>query len=72
MDYKKEADAIFKKMLTAIAEETMDSDNIIRYNAKQCSLVFVDGVLDIMKEEYFSGSQKITDWQKIKTEIEKL
>lgn len=46
MTPKEKADDLVKKHLTTISEETMDSENIIRYNAKQCAIVSVDEILN--------------------------
>jgi ribosomal protein S20 len=42
MTPKTQAKKLIKKFQTAIAEETMDADNIILYNAKQCALINID------------------------------
>jgi len=42
MDQKQEAEELFKKFLTAIAEESMDGHTILSYSAKQCALIHIN------------------------------
>jgi len=68
MTPKEKAENLIKAHLTAIAEETMDSDGIIKYNAKQCALVSVDEIIKnfdgLHKPEYCAfdgiGERKFT------------
>lgn len=47
MTPKDTAEQLVRKHVTAIAEESMDSDNILFYAAKQCALVTVDMILSV-------------------------
>lgn len=74
MSPKEKAESLIKKHLTAIAEETMDSDNIIKYNSKQCALITVNEMIfelsDLPRIPY---NERRTDfWRNVKIELEKL
>ena len=45
MTEKEKAEELVKKHLTAIAEESMDSDKMMRYSAAQCAIVSVDEII---------------------------
>lgn len=47
MTPKEKAEELIKKNLTAIAEESMDSDKIMLYSAKQCALILCDEILSL-------------------------
>jgi predicted TIM-barrel enzyme len=61
MTPKEKAKALVKKHLTAISEETLDSNNIIMYNAKKCALIAVDEILQLLKilERNYSYYQEV-------------
>lgn len=84
MTPKEQAEQLIKKHLTAIAEESMDSDKIMFYNAKQCALVTVNMILDSnpgfpkLFDAYFPipGIVSIMTspekyWEEVKSEIQK-
>lgn len=81
MNPKDKAIKLIKKHLIAISEETMDSNNIINYNAKQCALITVDEILelnvcwydeDLVKSypKSYKPSQTIEFWEQVKIEIQ--
>jgi hypothetical protein len=82
MTPKEKAEELVKKHLTAISEETLDSNNIIMYNAKQCALIAVDNELisiiclntlctfDNPMKVHFNS--KIKELKEVKQEIELL
>lgn len=82
---KEQAEKLIKKHLTAIAEESMDSDKIMFYNAKQCALVTVNMILDSNPNYPFprdvgvktQGLFKIINfpinyWEEVKNEIKQM
>ena len=52
MTPKEKAQELIKKHLTAIAEETIDGEQIMNYNAKQCALVTINQILDLFTDLY--------------------
>ena len=70
MTPKEKAKSLFKKHLTAIAEETMDSDNIIRYNAKQCALITINQVWNALPDKTIYDHNILGYWKEVKKEIE--
>lgn len=75
MNPKEKALNLFMQHLTAIAEETMDCDSIMKYNAKKCALVTASEI--IANDPLFSESADLSldcnhtqkYWENVKTEI---
>lgn len=66
------AKELIKKFQTSIAEETMDADNIILHNAKQCALVCANEMIyelsDLPRIPYNERREQF--WKDVKTELE--
>lgn len=77
MTPKEHAEKLLKKFMTAIAEETMDSEKIIRYSSKQCALVCVEEILNDYDTKILSGRPSHLEsckgfWIDVKEELKKL
>lgn len=49
MKEKEKAEYLIKKHLTAIVEESMDSDKMMLYSAKQCALIDIQNSIDLLQ-----------------------
>ena len=47
-----------------------EGQSLSRFECRQLALIAVDRILIIMKEEYLSGSEKISYWEKTKEIIQ--
>lgn len=74
MTPKEKAEQLIKKHLTAIAKETMDSNNIIIYNAKQCALITVNEIIDSIEIgfEDYKSLKKNSYYEEVKRELTNL
>ena len=82
MTQNEKAKQLIKKHLTAIAEESMDSDNMMFYSAKMCAIVTVKEMLDeynsmsdletiiVIGEDTYSVLNSIIWWRQVLKDIE--
>lgn len=71
MTPKEKADNLFKKHLTAIAEETMDSDKIMKYNALQCAFITAEEVYKALPDKTCYEHELLGYWKDVIREIGK-
>jgi len=78
MEAKEKAESLIKKHLTAIAEESMDSDKMMLYSAKQCAKITVEELIQAFRQLSIEESGRVHIdfghgyWEQVKQEIEKL
>lgn len=54
-----EAEQLIKKHLTAIAEESMDSNKMMFYSAKQCALITIDEKIKYHESLFDKGFNQV-------------
>ena len=73
MTPREKAKELFRKFI-APTQQWDDVDGYItdEYNAKQCSLIAVDEVIEALHEHHWQNRLIINYWEEVKQEIEKL
>ena len=69
MTPKEKAVELFNKMYQA--KDILFQKKMDKYQAKQCALIAVDEILDVLFQIFESYEERIF-WQEVKQEIEKL
>jgi predicted RNA binding protein with dsRBD fold (UPF0201 family) len=81
MTQSEKAKQLIKKHLTAIAEESMDSDKMMFYNAKQCAIITVKEFIEeyqsmsdlestiVIGEDTYSVVNSILWWEQVLEDI---
>jgi hypothetical protein len=59
MDAKEQALKMFKTHLTVLAEETMDGNSVLYYNAKQSALVTISEVISFHESLFDGGFRQV-------------
>ena len=81
MTQNEKAKQLIKEHLTAIAEESMDSDKMMFYSAKMCAILTVNEIIDeynsmsdletiiVIGEDTYSVVNSILWWQQVLADI---
>ena len=84
MTQNEKAKQLIKKHLTAIAEESMDSNKMMFYSAKMCAIVTVKEMLDeynsmsdletiiVIGEDNYSVLNSIIWWRQVLKDVEEM